>query len=283
MKDKKHSKNHQAEPAPAAETTPPVAPPSPTPEAALKDQLLRLQADFENFRKRVQRERVESQQQAAAQLITARKHVEQSMLEISEREQHRIGQDLHDGIGQQLAAMRFFSSSLHQKLLERKKVEPSKLERLDHMLAETMKAVRGLARGLYPVITNGHGLMLSLRGLCRTMQPMFGVPCEFECEAPVLVHDSAVALNLYRIAQEAARNAATYGAPKNIRIQLSQKAGLIRLVIKDDGKGMSRVKKPQGMGLEIMRHRAHSIGASLDVHSKPGAGVTITCELAGTE
>ncbi|TAN38710.1 MAG: nucleotide exchange factor GrpE [Verrucomicrobia bacterium] len=75
MKDKKHGKNHQAEPAPAAEptppATPPVVPPPPAPEAVLKDQLLRLQADFDNFRKRVQRERVESQQQAAAQLITA--------------------------------------------------------------------------------------------------------------------------------------------------------------------------------------------------------------------
>jgi molecular chaperone GrpE len=71
MKEKKHGKNRPAEPAPAAESTPPAAPPPPAPEAALTEQLLRLQADYENFRKRVQRERVESQQQAAAQLILA--------------------------------------------------------------------------------------------------------------------------------------------------------------------------------------------------------------------
>ena len=79
MKDKKHSKNHEAEATaatPASDAAKPAAAPAPaapppSPEAALKDQLLRLQADFENFRKRVQRERVETQEQAAAHLITA--------------------------------------------------------------------------------------------------------------------------------------------------------------------------------------------------------------------
>ena len=86
-------------------------------------------------------------------------------------------------------------------------------------------------------------------------------------------------MNLYRIAQEALHNAMAHGAPKHIWLRLSQEAGLLRLVVKDDGHGLPRPMKRQGMGLEIMRYRAQTIGATLEIHSEPGAGVTITCEL----
>jgi len=213
-----------------------------------------------------------------AQDITERKRLEQQLLDISEREQRRIGQDLHDGVGQQLTALRFLSSTLRQKLGEHEFSAAKDFDRLDALLANAIKDVRGLARGLHPVHTDGLGLMHSLRELCRSMQSVFGVPCTFDCADPVLIHDPAAAVNLYRIAQEATRNAAAHGAPKQIQIHLSQQDSLLRLVIKDDGHGLPRARRKQGMGLEIMRYRAHAIGATLAVASEPEAGVTITCE-----
>lgn len=213
-----------------------------------------------------------------AQDVTERKRLQQQLLEISEREQRRIGQDLHDGVGQQLAAMRFQSSTLLQKLAGRKKVTVTEVERLDHLLAETLQQVRNLSRGLHPVSVDSHGLMHGLRELARQSLELLGVPCAFDCADPVLVQDARAALNLYRIAQEAVRNAAVHGAPQHIRLGLAEAEGHIRLSIADDGCGLPPdVKAGRGLGLEIMRYRAASIGATCDIQSQPGAGVTILC------
>jgi PAS domain S-box-containing protein len=213
-----------------------------------------------------------------AQDVTERKRLQQQLLEISEREQRRIGQDLHDGVGQQLAAMRFQSSTLLQKLAQRKKVSIAEVERLDTMLEETLRQVRDLSRGLHPVSVDSHGLMHGLRELARQSLALFGVPCVFDCADTVLVLDQRAAVNLYRIAQEAVRNAAVHGAPKQIRIQLAEAGGLLLLTIQDDGCGLPPdLKAASGLGLEIMRYRASSIGATCEILSQPGAGVTVQC------
>ncbi|MEI7808999.1 MAG: ATP-binding protein, partial [Verrucomicrobiota bacterium] len=181
-------------------------------------------------------------------------------------------------LGQQLAAMRFQSSTLLQKLAGRKKVSVTEVERLDHLLAETLQQVRNLSRGLHPVSLDSHGLMHGLRELARQCLALLGVPCAFECVAPVLVLDQRAALNLYRIAQEAVRNAAVHGAPQHIRVGLAEAAGHLRLTITDDGRGLPPdITTSSGLGLEIMRYRAASIGATCDIQSQPGAGVTILC------
>ncbi len=210
--------------------------------------------------------------------ITDRRRLEQQLLDISEREQRRIGQDLHDGVGQQLAAMRFQSSTLLQKMASRKKVSLAEVERLDTLLEETLKQVRNLSRGLHPVSLDSQGLMHGLRELARQCQALFGVECVFACADAAPLHDQRAALNLYRIAQEAMRNAAVHGAPQHIRIELSASGDAISLVIADDGRGLpANIKDTTGLGLEIMRYRAAYIGASCDIQSRPGDGVTIRC------
>ena len=214
-----------------------------------------------------------------AQDITERKKLEQQLLEISEREQRRFGHDLHDGIGQQLAAMRFSTTTLLQQVAGHEKLNPHDVERLDRQLGETLKQVRHVARGLHPVSADPEGLMHGLRELCRQCQPLFGVHSTFACPEPVCVHDQQAAQNLYRIAQEAVRNAATHGAPQQITVQLQEAAGHIQLTISDDGKGLPREpRQKRGLGLDIMRYRASTIGATFELHNRPGAGVTIHCD-----
>lgn len=213
-----------------------------------------------------------------AQDITERKRLEQQILEISEREQRRFGHDLHDGIGQQLTALRFMTTTLLQQVASQEKVDLQAVESLDTQLGETLKQVRHVARGLHPVSADSQGLMHSLRDLCRQCQPLFGVTCAFECPAPVALRDQQAAQNLYRIAQEAIRNAAAHGAPQHIHVRLQQDESRVYLVVSDDGKGLPREsRKKRGLGLDIMRYRANAIGATLEIQSKPGAGVTIRC------
>ena len=96
---------------------------------------------------------------------------------------------------------------------------------------------------------------------------------------PVLVQDETLALNLYRIAQEAVANAVQHGKPKEITISLTRDRRGITLIIRDSGKGMSVTTGHEGLGIHIMKYRANAIGGSLTVDSKPNDGTTITCHV----
>jgi signal transduction histidine kinase len=106
------------------------------------------------------------------------------------------------------------------------------------------------------------------------------IECRFVCHAPVLLDNLQTAGHLYRIAQEAVNNALKHARTERILIALAHEQGALRLQIKDYGRGLpkSRKSKP-GLGLEVMQHRAHVIGASLEIDSKPGEGVSVTCTL----
>ena len=84
--------------------------------------------------------------------------------------------------------------------------------------------------------------------------------------------------HLYRIAQEAVNNALKHGRPATIEIELARGKGALRLRIADDGLGLPKTKKPaEGMGLEVMQHRANVINAALVIESRPGRGVSVIC------
>jgi two-component system CheB/CheR fusion protein len=124
------------------------------------------------------------------------------------------------------------------------------------------------------------GLMIALDEFAATTHELFKVPCQFECDSPVLVHDSDVAGHLYRIAQEAVGNSLKHGHPKNIQILLETQEDGTSLRIEDDGVGIP-VPFPRrgGIGLQIMAHRAKVIGAIFDVQRRPGGGTVISCFL----
>lgn len=212
--------------------------------------------------------------------ITERKRVGLQIVEAIEREQRRIGHDLHDGVGQQITGLRFMSSALRRKLEEQKIAEYKVVARLESLLNDALGQVRELAHGLHPVNSDHQGLMGSLQGLAQQVTQLFGFPCLFECPTAVLVADNQVATNLYRIAQEATRNAAAHAKPAHIWIRLHQRTAAIRLEIQDDGQGLpAEPEERKGLGLDIMKYRAASIGATFAWHSAPGAGTTVACTL----
>ncbi len=211
--------------------------------------------------------------------IAQRTQLEQEILLVSEREQRRIGQDLHDSLCQELAAAAFF---LQTAALKQKPTNPTAAQTLSeaaNIVNQNVGLARDLARGLHPVDISASGLANALRELAyRCSQG--STQCVFKCPHSIRVRDDAVALNLYRIAQEAVSNAVKNGKAKKIVLSLTRESGKLRLRVEDNGRGFSPSRPTKGMGIHIMKYRADIIGAQLALESKDGHGTRITCTLA---
>jgi PAS domain S-box-containing protein len=133
--------------------------------------------------------------------ITERRRLEQEVLNISEQEQRRIGQDLHDGICQQLAGIELMAQVLEQTLAPRTRKLSAQAGQIARHMREVISQTRQLANGLCPVVLESEGLMAALRELTHDTTEMFRIECVFRCDKPVHIHDNATATHLYRIAQ----------------------------------------------------------------------------------
>jgi PAS domain S-box-containing protein len=211
--------------------------------------------------------------------ITERKQLEKAILDISAREQRRIGQDLHDGLGQHLTGIAFMAKVHEAKLAEQKRSETEDAAKLVQLVNEAIHKTRELARGLLPVVSDSEGLMSALQLWAAEVEDLFGVLCRFQCDAPVLIHDDTMATHLYHIAREAVNNAIKHGNPQIVLIQLTAEQGQGTLLIKDDGRGIAESPaSPQGMGLHIMNYRAGMIGGTLEVRRDTTRGTVVTCK-----
>ncbi len=210
--------------------------------------------------------------------VTDRYRLEQEILEITDREQRRIGQDLHDGLGQQLTAIQLMCESLREDLAVGHPLLEKQAARMAVYLSETIAQTRALSHGLAPMELQTSGLMVALERLARDTGALAKVKCRFRCAKPVLMADNVVSGHLYRIAQEAVNNALKHGAPGQIEIRLDQRKGLVQLQISNNGKELSETgETSRGIGLQVMQHRANIVGGTLTIGSAPGQGVTVTC------
>ncbi len=210
--------------------------------------------------------------------ITERKGLEEAILEISAREQRRIAQDLHDGLGQHLTGIAFMSKVLEEKLSDKTLPEAVEAAQIVKMVNQAIDNTRQLARGLHPVAAEPLGLMSALKKWASEVEALFQIGCSFRCEKPLAIHDANMATHLYRIAQEAVNNAIRHGKSKNIVIRLSGRNGTGTLSIEDDGEGFAqKPAAPPGVGLNIMNYRADMVGGSLKVQPNPDRGITVTC------
>jgi signal transduction histidine kinase len=210
--------------------------------------------------------------------ITERRRLERELLEISTREQRRIGHDLHDGVCQQLAATAYLADILSDRLQGKNISESAEAERIGSLINEANAQARTVARGLFPVRLAEDGLVLALEELAATASSRYGITCRFVCEtAPVKV-DSEVELHLYYIVQEALLNAVNHGKANTVIVTLAADEDRLRLTVQDDGTGfLISDKSRSGMGIRIMRYRAKVIGATLDLQSQVNHGTRITC------
>ena len=209
--------------------------------------------------------------------LSERRKLEREIAEISTREQERIGQDIHDGLGQQLTGLSMIAASLKRDLAGRNIPEAKNLDVMIAQLHEAAGEVRVLSRGLAPIPITPQGLEDALRKLAKDVQASTGINCHFEAKQPVNIEDRTVAMQLYRIAQEAVNNAVKHAQARDITITLE--ADHCGLAVSDNGIGFQVDEAmARGYGLRIMRYRAGTIGCSLEIESTPGKGTVVQCE-----
>ena len=215
--------------------------------------------------------------------ISERKRLEKTVLDISEREQRRIGQDLHDGLGQHLTGIAFMTKVQEQRLAERQIPEAADAAKIVQLVNDAIFKARELARGLLPVVSDSHGLMSALQLYATEVEDLFRIDCRFQCEQTVLIHDAPMATHLYHIAQEAVNNALKHGQAKTIVIRLFAGEREGTLMIRDDGIGIERPRAPHsGVGLHIMNYRAGMIGGSVEIRRDQTRGTVVTCRFPMT-
>jgi PAS domain S-box-containing protein len=210
--------------------------------------------------------------------ITERRRLQKTVLDISAQEARRIGQDLHDGLGQHLTGIAFMSKVLERKLAESSAPESADADTILKLVNEAIDKTRELARGLRPVVSDAEGLMSALQRVATEVSDLFKISCQFDCDEPVLINDVGAATHLYHIAQEAVNNAIKHGNARHVLVTLSRIDDAGTLTIHDDGVGFPAVPASgSGMGLHIMRYRASMIGATLQVDSDDRGGTRVSC------
>jgi PAS domain S-box-containing protein len=210
--------------------------------------------------------------------VTHNVELEREILTVSEQEQRRFGQDLHDDLCQQLAGIEFLSQRLAGKLASQGSRNTEQAKEIAGMVQQAMEQTRDLARGLSPVRLEAEGLAAALGELAVRTRRVFRIDCRFACEIPVLVPDPSVAFHLYRIAQEGVRNALRHAQAHRIEIELRADGNGVALAVKDDGVGIAAAPcNSEGMGLQIMRYRAEAIGGVLTVQPGREGGTELLC------
>lgn len=212
--------------------------------------------------------------------------LQQAILKATEREQERIGQELHDGLGQHLTGVAFLAKALARRLADSGVPEAQDAEQLVQLINRSVSMTRGLAHGLRPVGDEDNALMVALRQLAMDVTDLYKIDCHFINDAPVLIRSPFVSHHLFRIAQEAVNNALKHGEPAHIGIELEFRVRrnhpeeLWMRVWNDGAPFGGEARESGGMGLVGMKYRAKLLGAKLTLtrERRPRVGVTVTLD-----
>jgi signal transduction histidine kinase len=223
-------------------------------------------------------QRVRDRTAKLSEELAERKRLEREILVISEREQRRIGLDIHDSLCQHLTGTALAEAYLLEKLSARQAPEAADASTVVRLLEDAIAMARGLAAGLSPIETEGEGLLTALNGLAEHFSDQFKVGCHFSFDEPVMVHDPAVATHLYRIVQEAVHNAIRHGKARSVAVHLAKTGPQVSLTITDNGRGLpADMPLNHGMGLRNMQYRASMFGGSITLDAgNPGAVLACT-------
>ncbi len=223
---------------------------------------------------------MKTRQDAIASQLSAverTRQLEREIVVASEFEQQRIGQDLHDGLCQSLAAIGCAAASLKHDLQGRFSAEANDAAHLEKMLRETVMQARNLARVIAPVHMDEAGLPSAIAELAANVTRLAHVECVFSGETAIVFEEPQTATHLYRIVQEATNNAIKHAHPTCVEIGLQREGAVLILTVRDNGVGWSEpAGKTVGMGMKTMEYRARLIGAALSVTSDRN-GTFVSC------
>jgi signal transduction histidine kinase len=210
--------------------------------------------------------------------IERRKGLEGEILTISDREQQRLGQELHDGLCQHLTAVAFMARSMAVRLRDHRVVDAADIEKVAELVNQAAVDTRNLSRALHRVDVDAAGLTIALQDLVD--REIWKTPCRLEVKQPFHMSDDAAAAHLYRIAREAVINANKHAHARQIVVRLERLRREMVLRVIDDGVGFPKDLKPQqGLGFHIMNYRAQLIGGRLEIDSPQTGGSRVSCYL----
>ncbi len=211
--------------------------------------------------------------------------LEREIIEIANREQQRIGSDLHDGLGQDLTGIALMLRGIGAQLRKEGSAACADIEDVIGLVNAAIESTRSLARGLSPVSAEHDGLAAALQALAARATERYGIPVTFEARiTQPLPNDETAATHVYRIAQEALTNAMRHSRATEVTIVLTASGGELQLEVADNGRGFppvilesSTAGGSNGLGLKIMRYRAQMLGGSLAFGHGAAGGATVRC------
>lgn len=213
-----------------------------------------------------------------------RKRLEQALVFVAEEQAHTIGQELHDNLGQQIAAIGYQARALEKQIVNTGNVNMATAAGSIASQAQiAVIQIKQIAQGLLPFELEADGLISALQNLAVRIATTYSIDCSFSCKDDIVINDNNLALNLYRITQEAANNAIRHGKAQHLIISLSSQQGVLRLSICDDGGGFVGIDTSQksisGMGIKIMQYRAKQLGAKLEFLPRSEGGTEVRLEM----
>jgi signal transduction histidine kinase len=225
-------------------------------------------------------QRVRERTAALQREIAERERLDQEIATVADRERRRLGQNLHDSLGQHLTGTALAAQVLREKLAARSAAEVADADKVVRYIEDGIDATRNLARGFFSPELDADGLSVALHGLAENISERFGVACSFNGDDAVRVRDATTATQLYHIAQEAAMNAVKHAGARKIDIHLLKRGHKLDLTIADDGVGFpEKLPEPPGLGLRLMAHGAALIGGKFAVARNRTGGTVVTCKL----
>ena len=213
-----------------------------------------------------------------------RRRLENRMSQLAQQERRELGREIHDGLCQQLTAALLHCSALEDHLSVAESKAQQQAHRLRHLIREMLDSAYEISRGVWPMGPEPDELAPALKALTERTSSEFGLMCTFRHDAVERFVDGEVAMQLYRIAQEAVTNAVKHAEASKISVVLVRTGHGLRLEVTDDGRGIpSSPSAGGGMGMGIMSYRAHAIGGTCTVEPRDGKGTTVRCEIPASE
>lgn len=210
-----------------------------------------------------------------------RARASRKLLELAVQEQQLLGEELHEGLGQQVAGLSMLARSLQKRLAAADVSSGDGLRTLADRLADeadrVRSQVRGLAKGLLPVRVESGGLMEALQDLFREVCGPRGLDCTASSPDGLSI-PAETATGLYRVIREALNNAALHGHATSAEVRFRTEGDRLVVEVEDDGVGLEQSEqRREGLGLKIMRHRASLMNGELSIESLPEGGTRVVC------
>jgi PAS domain S-box-containing protein len=237
-----------------------------------------LQRSKELLEKRVH-ERTHELQVANKELqaeMERRKGLEGEILAVSDREQQRLGQELHDGLCQHLTAVAFMARSVALRLKDHRVIDATDIEKIAELVNNAASDTRELSRALHRADVDAAGLVDALQDLVD--REIWKTPCRLQVGPSFHIEDNVAAGHLFRIAREAVINANKHAQAREIVVKLGRSQEGMVLRVTDDGIGFpNELKLKQGLGYGIMNYRTQLMGGHFEIERPKKGGTCVSC------